>query len=53
MSRGALKLLAILLMAGNHIAQVFLSPNTVSYHLRLGTAWKRFGKVGICKVEPC
>ena len=35
MSRGALKLLVILLMAGNHIAQVFLSPNTVSYHLLL------------------
>lgn len=35
MSRGALKLLAILLMTGNHIAQVFLSPNTVSYHLFL------------------
>lgn len=35
MSRGALKLLAILLMAGNHIAQVFLSPDTVSYHLLL------------------
>ena len=35
MSRGALKLLAILLMAGNHIAQVFLNPDTVSYHLLL------------------
>lgn len=35
MSRGALKVLAILLMAGNHIAQVFLNRDTVPYHLLL------------------
>lgn len=35
MSRGTLKLFAILAMVGNHIAQLFLVPDSISYHLFL------------------
>lgn len=35
MSRGAIKLFAILAMTGNHIAQLFLTPGSFPYHLFL------------------